>query len=69
MCMIARSQGFVIGCPCFLVGMRVGSLDMIMSMFLVRLAAIVFIVISVGSSGNILSHWSMAVRGSCEGYW
>ena len=48
--------------------MRVDSLAMMMSMFLGRLAAIVFIVIIVGSSGNILFHWSMAVSGSCEGY-
>ena len=48
--------------------MRVGSLAIIMSMFLERLVAIVFIVISVGSSGNIMSHGSMAVSGRCAGY-
>ena len=69
MCMIARSWGFVIGCLCFLVGVRGGSPAMIMSMFLGKLAAIVFGVMSVGSSGNVLSHWSMAVSGSCAGYW
>ena len=49
--------------------MRVGSLAMIMYMFLERLVAIVFIVISVGYSGNILSHWFMTVSESCVGYW
>ncbi len=42
---------------------------MIMSLFFERLAAIVFIVISVGFTGNILSHWSMVASGSCAGYW
>jgi hypothetical protein len=55
MCLIACSWGVVIGCPCFLVGVRVGSPAMMMSMFLGRLAAIVFGVMSVGSSGNIVS--------------
>ncbi len=64
MCLMARSWGFVIGCPCFLVVVKVGSPDMMMSMFLGRLAAIVFGVTSVGSSGKILSHWFMAVSGS-----
>ena len=43
---------------------------MIMSLFFERLAAILFIVISVGFiTGNILSHWSMVASGSCAGYW
>ena len=49
--------------------MRVGSPAMVMSMFLGRLAAIVFVVRSVGSSGKVLSHWFMAVSGGCAGYW
>ena len=69
MCLIARSWGFVIGCPCFLVGMRVGSPAMMMSMSLERLAAMIFGVMCVGSSGKVLSHWFMAVSGSCAGYW
>ena len=69
MCLIARLWGFVIGCPCFLVGVRVGSLAMMMSMFLGKLAAIVVGVMSVGSSRKILSHWFMVVSGNCAGYW
>ena len=56
MCLIARSWAFVMECPCFLVGVRVGSPAMMMSMFFGRLAAIVFSVMSVGSSGKMLSH-------------
>ena len=67
--MIARSWGLVIGCLCFLVGVRVGSFAMMMSMFLGKLSAIVFGVMIVGSSGKILSRWFMAVSGSCVGYW
>ena len=67
--LIARSWGFVVGCPCFFVGVRVGSPAIIMYMFLERLAAIVFGVMSVGSSGKVLSHWFMAVSESCAGYW
>ncbi len=66
---IARSWGFVVGFPCFFVGVRVGSLAMIMSMFLERLAAIVFGVMSVGSSGKVLSHKFLVVSESCAGYW
>ena len=55
MCLIARSWGFVVGYLCFLVGVRVGSLAIIMYMFLERLAAIVFGVMSVGYSGEVLS--------------
>ena len=69
MCLIARSWGFVIECPCFLVGVRVGSHAMMMSMFLESLAAIVFCVMSVGSSGKILSHWFMVVSENCAGHW
>ena len=67
--MIACSWGFVIGCLSFLVGVRVGSPATMMSMFLERLVAIVFGVMSVGSSGKILSHWFMVVSGSCARYW
>ena len=66
---MARSWEFVIGCPYFLVGVKVGSPTMMMSIFLERLVAIVFGVMSIGSSGKILSHWFMAVSGSCVGYW
>jgi hypothetical protein len=69
MCLRARSWGFVIRCPRFLVGVKVGSPTMMMSMFLERLAAIVFGVMSVGSSGKRLSHWFISVSGSCVGYW
>ncbi len=41
---------------------------MIISISLERLAAIVFGVMSVGSSGNMLSHWFIVVRGICVGY-
>ena len=69
MCLIARSWGFVIGCPCFLVGVRVGSPAMMMSTSPKRLVEIVFGVMCVGSSGKVLSHGFMAVSGSCAGYW
>ena len=49
--------------------MRVGSSAMMMSIFLGRLTAIVFGVMSVGSSGKVLSHWFIPVDGSCAGYW
>ena len=49
--------------------MRVDSPAMMMYMFLERLPAIVFGVMSVGSSGKVLSHWLMVVSGSCAGYW
>ena len=52
----------------FLVGVRVGSLAMMVSMFLGRLVVIVFGVLRVNSSGKLLSHWFMAVSGSCAGY-
>ena len=64
MCLIARSWGSVIGCPCFLVGVRLRSPAMMIG----RLDAIVFVVMSVGSSGKVLSHWFMGVSGSCAGY-
>ena len=41
---------------------------MMMSMFLERLVAIVFGLMSVGSSGKILSNWFMSVSESCAGY-
>ncbi len=63
-----RSWGVVIGCPRFVVCVKVGSPAMMMAIFLERLAAIVFGVMSDGSSSNILSHWFIAVRGSCVGY-
>jgi hypothetical protein len=69
MCLRARSWGFVIGFPCFLVGVKVGSPAMMMSTFLERLVAIVFGVMSVVSSTKRLSHWFMVVSGSCMGYW
>ncbi len=53
----------------FFFGVRVGSPAMMMSMSLERLAAIAFGVMCVGSSGKVLSHWFMAVSGSCAGYW
>ncbi len=68
MCLRARLWGFVIGCPRFRVVVKVGSPAMMMSIFLERLFAIVFGVISVGSSGSRLSHGYIAVRGSCVGY-
>ena len=69
MCLRARSWGFIIiGCPHFLVGVKVGSPTMMMSVFLERMAAIVFGVMSVGSSGKRLPHWFIAVSGSCVGY-
>jgi hypothetical protein len=64
----ARSWGFVIGCPRFLVSVKVDSPAMMMSIILERLVAIAFGVISVGSSGKRLSHWFIAVSGSCVGY-
>ena len=69
MCLRARSWGFVIGCPCFVVGARVGSPAMMMSIFLERLAPIVFGVMSVGSSAKRLSRCFIAVSGRCVGYW
>ena len=66
MCLRARLSVFVIGCPRILVGMRMGSLSMMMSMFLERLATIVLSVMSVGSSANRLSHWFIFVSGSCN---
>jgi len=69
MCLRARSWGFVIGCPWFLVGVKVGIPAMMMSMFLEILAAIVFSVMSVGSSGKVLSHWFIVVCGSFVGFW
>ena len=68
MCLIARSWGFFIGCLCFLVGVRVGSPAMMISMFLGKFDAILFGVMSVGSSVKILPHWFMAVSGSCAGF-
>ena len=68
MCLRAHSWGFVVGCPRSLVGMKVCSLSMIMSIFLERLVAIVFGVMSVGSSGKRLSQWFIAVSGSWMGY-
>jgi len=67
MCLRARSWGFVIGCPYFLVDVNVGSLAMMMSIFLEKLVAIEFGVLSVGSSGKRLSHWFITVTGSCVG--
>ena len=68
MCLRARSWGFVIGCPRFIVGVKVGSQSMMVSIFLERMAAIVFGVMSVGSSGNKLSHWFIAASRSCVGF-
>ncbi len=56
MCLIARSWRFVIGCPCFFFGVRVGNPAMMMSMSLERLNAIVVGVMCIGSSGKVLSH-------------
>ena len=69
MCMTTRSWEFVVGCLCFLVGVRVGIPAMMVSMFLGKLVAIVIGVMSVGSRGKILPRWFMAVSGSCAGYW
>ena len=41
---------------------------MMMSIFLERLAAIVFGVMSVGYSGKRLSHWFIVISGNCVGY-
>ncbi len=41
---------------------------MMMSISLERLAVIVLGVMSVRSSGNILSHWFIDAKGSCVGY-
>ena len=60
--------GLVIGCPRFLVGVKVVSLAMMMYIILERLVAIVFGVMSVGSSGKRLPHWFIAVSGSCGRY-
>ena len=68
MCLRARSWVFVIGCPNFFFCMKVGSPAMMMSMFLERLATIVFGVMNVGSSGKRLSHWFIDVSGRCVGY-
>ena len=67
--MIACSWGFVIWCLSFLVGVRVGSHAMMIYMFLGKLDARMLDVMSVGSSGKMLSHWFMAISGSCVGYW
>jgi hypothetical protein len=58
----------VVGCPLSLGGVRVGSSAMMMSRFVGRLAAILFGVMSVGSSGKRLSHRLIVVRGTCVGY-
>ncbi len=56
MCLRARSWGFVIGCPRFVVGVKVDSPALMMSISLEWMAIIVFGVMSVGSSGSKLSH-------------
>ena len=60
--------GVVIGCPRFFVGVKVNSPAMMLLLFIERLAAIVFGVMNIGYSGKRLSHWFIAVSGSCVGY-
>ena len=66
MCSRAHSRRFIIECSRFLC-VKVCSLAMMMSIFLKRLAAIVFDVMSVGSIGKRLPHLFTAVCGNC--YW
>ncbi len=68
MCPRARSWEFVLGCPRFVVVVKVDSPAMMMPIFLERLVVIVFGVMSAGSSGSKFSHCYIAVRGSCVGY-
>ncbi len=67
-CWRVCSCGLVIGCLFVVVGVYVGSPAMMMSMPSGRAAAMLFGVMSVGASGKRVSHWFMAVSGSCAGY-
>ncbi len=65
---MARSWGLVIVGFVAVGGVYVGSPATRMSIPSGKVAAMLLVVMSAGSSGSRLSHWFIDVRGSCVGY-